>query len=815
MYEAKATKRDKMAFFSCFSCFKPAEEIEVTELDFAHCSLNDVPNDVFAYERTLECLCLESNNIRDLPRQLFHCHGLKRLEISDNDLHVLPPALSSLSQLVFLDVSKNVLTDIPDTIKQCKQLTVLDASINPLQKIPEGCTQLLSITELYLNDTFLEFLPANFGRLAKLKILELRENGLSTLPKSLSRLTCLERLDLGQNEISEIPEVIGSLTSLKELWIDSNRIKQVPSIIGNLKNLLHLNLDLNHIDYISDEIGSCKMLADLTMCTNDLKELSEGGIGGLDSLVTLKLDDNQISELPMTIGKLKKLEELFLSQNYHESLPPSIGLCRKLHTLNVDDNDIEFLPKELGSCISLKILSAHGNRLITLPAELDHISNLAVINLTANNIRHLPVSLTKLTKISAIWLSENQHKPLVQLNQDTDPETGQRVLTNFLLPQSMQNQHEYKDNISESGSFHASVWEEERQKKSLVKWREGGGDIGDTGDISDDLENGEMGASKGLRREPTPFPKEMRAMAKRAQNLRAKSNANASTNMSVDHAPADAIQRKKNKEYRPKIVRKPSVEETMEGPRPSEIASSNELASIDMAHQEQQQFNGGNDVDQCQQQSANAHSKRGNIQIKEAKVTKANASPVLSERHILSVYQDEKIAKSQFELAQFEEMERTINANGYNDIVDGEINSTENFLTRMSPDKNSRDSGIITPSEGGTNSGSRTSPEHDHQQQMVATGIMSRNPSDPLPQAPSFSNSLMKKDIKMSEEMVMPVKAEIVTTELNDSNQKQQDKVPPPYHIAASMSKHASDFKSIHLPSQDGEGRGSVSRYGK
>ena len=57
-----------MAFLSCLSCFRSEEEVEVTDLDFAHCSLNDVPNDVFVYERTLERLDLESNNIRDLPR---------------------------------------------------------------------------------------------------------------------------------------------------------------------------------------------------------------------------------------------------------------------------------------------------------------------------------------------------------------------------------------------------------------------------------------------------------------------------------------------------------------------------------------------------------------------------------------------------------------------------------------------------------------------------------------------------------------------------------------------------------------------------
>ena len=126
-----------MAFFSCLKCFQKEEEVEITQLDYAHHSLNDVPNEVFAYERTLEQLVLDCNNIRDLPRQLFHCEGLKSLSVADNDVHVIPPALSSLTSLTFLNVSKNVLTDIPDTIKQCKQLAILDASVNPLQKIPK------------------------------------------------------------------------------------------------------------------------------------------------------------------------------------------------------------------------------------------------------------------------------------------------------------------------------------------------------------------------------------------------------------------------------------------------------------------------------------------------------------------------------------------------------------------------------------------------------------------------------------------------------------------------------------------------------
>ena len=61
-------------------------------------------------------------------------------------------------------------------------------------------------------------------------------------------------------------------------------------------------------------------------------------------LVTLKLDDNQLTTLPPAIGKLTNLEELILSQNDFEMLSPCIGLLRKLNILNADDNMLEELP---------------------------------------------------------------------------------------------------------------------------------------------------------------------------------------------------------------------------------------------------------------------------------------------------------------------------------------------------------------------------------------------------------------------------------------------------------------------------------------
>ena len=49
-------------------CLRPKIEEDVRVLDYRHCSLTDVPGEVFNFERTLEELYVDSNQIGDLPR---------------------------------------------------------------------------------------------------------------------------------------------------------------------------------------------------------------------------------------------------------------------------------------------------------------------------------------------------------------------------------------------------------------------------------------------------------------------------------------------------------------------------------------------------------------------------------------------------------------------------------------------------------------------------------------------------------------------------------------------------------------------------
>ncbi|KAM5256717.1 leucine-rich repeat-containing protein 7 isoform 3-T3 [Ctenodactylus gundi] len=501
------TKRKIIGRLVPCRCFRGEEEI-ISILDYSHCSLQQVPKEVFNFERTLEELYLDANQIEELPKQLFNCQALRKLSIPDNDLSNLPTSIASLVNLKELDISKNGVQEFPENIKCCKCLTIIEASVNPISKLPDGFTQLLNLTQLYLNDAFLEFLPANFGRLVKLRILELRENHLKTLPKSMHKLAQLERLDLGNNEFSELPEVLDQIQNLRELWMDNNALQVLPGSIGKLKMLVYLDMSKNRIETVDMDISGCEALEDLLLSSNMLQQLPDS-IGLLKKLTTLKVDDNQLTMLPNTIGNLSLLEEFDCSCNELEALPATIGYLHSLRTLAVDENFLPELPREIGSCKNVTVMSLRSNKLEFLPEEIGQMQKLRVLNLSDNRLKNLPFSFTKLKELAALWLSDNQSKALIPLQTEAHPETKQRVLTNYMFPQQPRGDEDFQ---SDSDSFNPTLWEEQRQQRMTVAF--------EFEEKKEDDENaGKVKVEINLKRYPTPYPEDLKNMVKSVQNL--------------------------------------------------------------------------------------------------------------------------------------------------------------------------------------------------------------------------------------------------------------------------------------------------------
>ncbi|XP_017052459.1 LOW QUALITY PROTEIN: protein lap4 [Drosophila ficusphila] len=478
--------------FKCIPIFKGCNR-QVEFVDKRHCSLPQVPEEILRYSRTLEELFLDANHIRDLPKNFFRLHRLRKLGLSDNEIGRLPPDIQNFENLVELDVSRNDIPDIPDDIKHLQSLQVADFSSNPIPKLPSGFSQLKNLTVLGLNDMSLTSLPVDFGSLTQLESLELRENLLKHLPETISQLTKLKRLDLGDNEIEDLPPYLGYLPGLHELWLDHNQLQRLPPELGLLTKLTYLDVSENRLEELPNEISGLVNLTDLDLSQNLLEALPDG-IAKLSRLTILKLDQNRLQRLNDTLGNCENMQELILTENFLSELPSSIGQMTKLSNLNVDRNALEYLPLEIGQCANLGVLSLRDNKLKKLPPELGNCTVLHVLDVSGNQLLYLPYSLVNL-QLKAVWLSENQSQPLLTFQPDTDAETGEQVLSCYLLPQQeYQPITPARDLESDSEPF-----EEREPSRTVVKFSEEATQEKDTPFV----------------RQNTPHPKDLKAKAQK------------------------------------------------------------------------------------------------------------------------------------------------------------------------------------------------------------------------------------------------------------------------------------------------------------
>ncbi|XP_041101955.1 protein scribble homolog isoform X18 [Polyodon spathula] len=478
----------------------------VESVDKRHCSLQTVPEEIYRYNRSLEELLLDANQLRDLPKPFFRLLNLRKLGLSDNEIQRLPPEVANFMQLVELDISRNDIPEIPESIKFCKSLEIADFSGNPISRLPDGFTQLRSLAHLALNDVSLQALPSDIGNLANLVTLELRENLLKSLPASLSFLVKLEQLDLGSNELDILPDTLGALPNLRELWLDRNQLYSLPLELGNLRRLVCLDVSENKLDQLPKELSGLVALTDLLLSQNLLETIPDG-IGCLKQLSILKVDQNRLTHLTHSIGECENLTELMLTENLLTMLPRSIGKLKKLTNLNVDRNRLTSLPLELGGCSSLNVLSLRDNQVTKLPAELANATELHVLDVAGNRLLNLPFALTNLN-LKAMWLAENQSQPMLKFQTEDDEKTGEKVLTCYLLPQQPSPSLE---NLLQN-SVDDSWMDTNLNRVSVIQFQE---------EAKTEEEDKEAAAERrGLQRRATPHPSELKVMKKVIEDRR-------------------------------------------------------------------------------------------------------------------------------------------------------------------------------------------------------------------------------------------------------------------------------------------------------
>jgi hypothetical protein len=148
-----------------------------------------------------------------------------------------------------------------------------------------------------------------------------------------------------------------------------------------------------------------------------------------ESLETVDLSGNPISELPSDFGRLQNLKIAFFSDCNFTVFPKQLAQCPslemvafknnqmttvpegafppKLRWLILTNNLITSLPSSIGKCQRLQKCMLAGNKLVALPDEMAKCQKLGLLRISANEIESLPDWLFNLQELSFLAFAGN------------------------------------------------------------------------------------------------------------------------------------------------------------------------------------------------------------------------------------------------------------------------------------------------------------------------------------------------------------------------------------------------------------------------
>lgn len=198
--------------------------------------------------------------------------------------------------------------------------------------------------------------PAIYS-LIDLNFLSLTEANLCELSVEISRLTNLQTLILHSNKLETIPEGVTQLSKLKILDVSSNAIKMVPENLTLLSQIVTLNFSNNKLESFPAMQNNSKLTV-LDLSQNCLKSFPDVCKSELVNLSEIKLQGNDIDEIPPGISLLPALKLLDISNNKIKVIHGELADCSKLKEVNLKSNPItdRRLLKLIDQCRTKQVL---------------------------------------------------------------------------------------------------------------------------------------------------------------------------------------------------------------------------------------------------------------------------------------------------------------------------------------------------------------------------------------------------------------------------------------------------------------------------
>eukprot|EP00949_MAST-11_sp_MAST-11-sp1_P004951 g4951.t1 len=310
------------------------------ELSMNGCELETLPLSTNGEMQELRVLCASRNLLKSMSNVSMALRHVVHLDLSENRLVEVPQEVAHLEKLERAIFSRNQISSVSASLGSLTSLRRLALDHNHLSVIPSSLAGLTNLEELMLGNNRLSTLPGDLHWKSLRKLL-LGNNMLTSVPVSLCSpgLPLLRHLDLSGNQLMSLPNVdYSGLRSLEELHLGQNRLRGLPSTVVQLAQLKTLAVGNNQLRLLPPKLFSMPSLACVLAQRNHLVALPEVGAETSPGLEVLKVHENEIVELPASLGRLSELRALQLAKNRIQELPRSFGQLRHLAELRLDGN---------------------------------------------------------------------------------------------------------------------------------------------------------------------------------------------------------------------------------------------------------------------------------------------------------------------------------------------------------------------------------------------------------------------------------------------------------------------------------------------
>jgi Leucine-rich repeat (LRR) protein len=234
---------------------------------------------------------------------------------------------------------------------------------------------------------------------------------LQSLAAVINGVRGLQVLWAHDNLLSDLPRDSNTLTACKMIQfvkIARNQLDQVPILAIHSKSITHLDMRCNVLCNLPDSVvSSMPFIEILRLDSNQIVQLPSS-VRDWSRLRAFSICNNNIADIPIQAASWTSLRVLRISHNRLTSLSPACGKWKLVQVVDLAFNRLEMLPPELSGCSSITRLDASGNALKTFPTGVISSPTLKYLLLHSNLITSLPDTVITITSLKVLTIHNNQ-----------------------------------------------------------------------------------------------------------------------------------------------------------------------------------------------------------------------------------------------------------------------------------------------------------------------------------------------------------------------------------------------------------------------